>query len=272
MVFASCSSGPAPEGSSARGKDSNVGKIPVEKKAVVRFADGSLDEYTESEYDPSDITLLSQTRFSASGGLMDQIEFTYNEEKQVITTKMTKDDENKLKSRIINEYDESVTPPRLIVETVVNKASKPVSVNRYTYNTKGGVVSRIIANGINIPLAETVYTYDESEDLIIASRTVNAHNTLISSSKNEYDRDGHLTNQVIYNKDGVATRKISTVWQNGRAIEIIQTSGDGKPQLKVTNEYGESGELVKKTIENFLGNSVQVMEFEYEFLRSRGRT
>jgi hypothetical protein len=283
LIFASCSSGPAsvskeppaaesaPGRAAASGNAAAPGKIPVEKKALIKFADGTLDEYTVSEYDPSDITLLAQNRFSASGGLIDQIEFTYNDERQVVTTKMTKDDENRLKSRIVNEYDESAVPPRLLKETVVNKAGKPVSVNTYTYNGNGKVAERSILNGVTV-LAKTIYSYDESGDLIIASRTVNGKGNLISSSKNEYNKDGNLVTQVMYNKDGAVTRRISTVWQDGREMVITQTSGDGKLQIRTTNEYGSAGELVKRTIENIQGNSKQIMEFEYEFRRSRGKT
>jgi hypothetical protein len=71
LVFASCGSSPAPGGPAETPK-SVPGQIPVEKRAVVKFADGTIDEFTISEYDPSDITLLGQNRFSASGGLMDQ--------------------------------------------------------------------------------------------------------------------------------------------------------------------------------------------------------
>ena len=156
------------------------------------------------------------------------------------------------------------------METVVNKASKPVSVNRYTYYTKGGVVYRIIANGINIPLAETVYTY--RGELGITSQTTNGQGKPISSSKNEYDGDGNLVKQVIYNASGGVSRSISKVWKNGLEIETTQTSGDGKLQLRITNSYGKEGELLKRTIDNIQGNSKQVLEFEYEYRRSRGRT
>ncbi|WP_010263436.1 hypothetical protein [Treponema primitia] len=279
LVFASCGSGPTPAGSDAsartpaKGKTAAPGQIPVEKRAVVKFADGTVDEFTISEYDPSDITLLSaQNRFSASGGLMDQIEFTYNEETKTVTTKMTKDDENRIKSRIVYVRDDDTN--QLMRETVVNKAGKAVSTNEYSYNSTGNVASRAILNGNNVKLAETVYTYNGN--LVISSKTQDGNGRPISSSTNDYDRDGNLVNQVLFNAAGNVTRKISTVWQtvSGKPVdvEITQTAADGKPQLKITNEYGTAGELLKKTVENYQGNSVQVMEFEYEFRPDRGRT
>jgi hypothetical protein len=267
LVFASCASGPAP-GGPAEGGRFVPGQIPVEKRAVVKFADGTIDEFTISEYDPSDITLLGQNRFSASGGLMDQIEYTYNEEKNVLTNKMTKDDENRLKSRIVYVHDDDTD--RLMRETVVNKAGKAVSTNEYTYNPAGFVASRAILNGSNAKLAETFYTYNGN--LVVSSRTQTGDGRPISSSNNEYDRDGNLVNQVLYNAAGSITRRISTVWQDGHEVETTQTSADGKPQLKITNEYGNAGELLRRKVENYQGESTQVIEFEYEFRPDNGRT
>jgi hypothetical protein len=272
LAFASCRSSPAPDGGApapASGKAPASGQIPLEKRAVVKFADGTIDEFTLSEYDPSDITLLKeQNRFSASGGLMDQIEYTYDEEKKVITTKLTKDEENRLKSRIVYINDENTG--RLLKESVVNKASKVVSSNEYTYNEDGNVASRAILNGNNVRLAETVYIY--KGNLVVASKTQAGNGKPISSSTNDYDRDGNLVQQVLYNAAGQITRKISTVWQNGKEMVVIQTTRDGKPQMKITNEYGAAGELLKKTIENYQGNSVQILEFEYEFKPNHGKT
>jgi hypothetical protein len=266
LVFASCGSVPKP-GGSAGGK-SLPGQIPVEKRAVVKFADGTIDEFTISEYDPSDITLLGQNRFSASGGLMDQIEYTYDEEKNMLTNKMTKDDENRIKSRIVYAHDEATG--RLIRETVVNKAGKAVSTNEYAYNPAGFVVSRAILNGNNVKLAETFYAYQGN--LVVSSKTQTGDGRPISSSTNEYDREGNLINQVLYNAAGSVTRRISTVWQNGHEMETTQTTADGKPQLRITNEYGAAGELLRKKVENYQGASTQVIEFEYEFRPDHGRT
>jgi hypothetical protein len=269
LVFASCGSSPAPESSPEPGSSKFVpGQIPVEKKAVVKFPDGTVDEFTISEYDPSDITLLGQKRFSASESLMDQIEYTYDEEKNVLTNKMTKDDENRLKSRVVYVHDEATD--RLMRETVVNKAGKAVSTNEYAYNPTGFVASRAILNGNNVKLAETFYTYDGG--LLVSSKTQTGDGRPISSSTNEYDRSGNLVNQVLYNAAGNVTRRISTVWQDGLEIEVTQTTADGRPQLRITNEYGAAGELLKKKVENYQGESTQVIEFEYEFRPDRGRT
>jgi hypothetical protein len=267
LVFASCGSSPAPSSPTETVKPV-PGQIPVQKQATVKFADGTVDEFTVFEYDPSDITLLGENRFSASRNLMDQIEYTYDEEKNVLTNKMTKDDENRIKSRVVYVHEEA--SDKLVRETVVNKAGKAVSTNVYTYNPEGFVVSRAILNGNNVKLAETFYTYNGN--LVVSSKTQAGDGRPISSSTNEYDRNGNLINQVLYNAAGNVTRRIATVWQNGLDIEITQTTADGKPQLKITNEYGAAGELLKKTVVNYQGESTQVIEFEYEFRPDSGRT
>jgi hypothetical protein len=266
LVFVSCGSGPVSGGNAA-----GPGEGLVEKRAVVKFADGTVDEFTVNEYDPSDITLLRQKRFSASGSpdsLVDQVEFIYDEEKRMVTTKLTRDGENPLKSRTDYGYDK--TTNRLLTETIYDKSNRMVSANKYTYNSAGNVASRVILNRDGQELARTVYTY--KGNLVVASETRDGTGRRISSSVNEYDRNGKLVGQTLKNADNVVTRKISTVWQDDLQLETTQTASDGKLQLKITNEYGASGELLRKTVENYLVNSKQIMEFEYETRPERGNT
>jgi hypothetical protein len=278
LIFVSCGSGPspagsrgpAPAGSSASGKGASAPKrILVEKEVVVKFENGDVDEVTESVYDPSDITLLNQNRFSASKSLMDQTEFTYNEEKRMLTTKITKDDENRLKTRVVYEHNDARTsePTK---ETVVNKANKVLASNAYTYNIAGKVESRSILNGNNVELAKTLYTY--SGNLLVSSETNDRSGKRISSSENSYDGEGNLVSQVFKNASGAVTRKIATTWQNGLEIETLQTAADGTPQLRITNEYGSNNEVLKRTVENYQGKSKQIREYKYDSRPNRGRT
>jgi uncharacterized protein YkuJ len=249
----------------AKPKAAADGQIPVEKKSLIKFADGSLDEYIESEYDPSDVMLLFQNRFTASGSLVEQVEYTYHEEKYYLTAKMTKDDENKLKNRIVYQYNDR---DLLAIETIVNKAGKAVSSNEYGYNGEGHVISRSIKNGAGAKLAETVYTYN-GNGLITSSETKDANGRKISASESQYDADGNLVNQKFYNSAGNVTRTVNIAWENGMEVKNEQRSASGDVQMRITNVYGETGELLKKTVENIQGGSVQVMEFEYTFRPAR---
>jgi hypothetical protein len=58
-------------------------------------------------------------------------------------------------------------------------------------------------------------------------------------------------------------------WQDGREIKSEQTGQDGSIQLRTTSEYGAGGELLKKTVENFQGDSTQIMQYEYTFKPGR---
>jgi hypothetical protein len=48
-------------------------------------------------------------------------------------------------------------------------------------------------------------------------------------------------------------------------IKNEHTTPDGEVQLRVSNEYGATGELLRQTIENIQGQSTQIMEYEYTF-------
>jgi hypothetical protein len=273
VALSSCASAPPPDVAYDAQPQSTLpprpraagGQIPVEKKSFIKFADGSLDEYVESEYDPSDVMLLFQNRFTASGSLVEQVEYTYHEERRYLTAKMTKDDENKLKNRIVYQYNDRSL---LAIETIVNKAGRPVSSNEYGYDPDGHVVNRIIKNGAGNKLAETVYTYNNN-NLVTNSETKDASGRKISASESQYDGGGNLVNQKFYNAAGNVTRTVNLVWENGNEVRNEQKSAAGDVQMRITNVYGETGELLKRTVENIQGGSVQVLEFEYTFRPDR---
>jgi hypothetical protein len=272
IALSSCASPPAdvvydatPQTTQPARPRASGGQIPVEKKSLIKFADGSLDEYVVSEYDSSDVQLQFQKRFTASDTLVEQVEYTYHEERHYLTTKMTRDDENKLKNRIVYQYNNS---DLLAIETIVNKAGKTVSSNEYAYDGEGHIVSRSIKNGAGAKLAETVYTYN-ANGLITNSETKAANGAKISASESQYDGSGNLVNQKFYNAAGNVTRTVNLVWENGNEVKNEQRSASGDVQMRITNVYGENGELTKKTVENIQGGSVQVLEFEYSFRPDR---
>jgi YD repeat-containing protein len=269
MIFASCTS--TGQGGAAGQTDGQVnvparssrdaaGQIPVEKKVLVKFADGALDEYTISEYDAADVHLRMQNRYSASGTLLEQTEYTYQEATGAVSAKLIKDNENKLKSRIVYQYNDR---NYLIKETFVNKSDKPVSSTEYAYDANGNRLSRIISNGAGVKLSETVYTFKDG--LEVSSETKDGAGRKVSSAENQYDAEGHLISQKVYNASGVLTRLVNSVWEDGLEIQNEQTTPDGEVQLRVRNEYGAAGELLRRTIENIQGQSTQILEYEYTF-------
>jgi hypothetical protein len=237
----------------------------LEVKQSVFFADGSLDEYTTSQWDSAYTHVDNQARFSASGAMLEQVEFAYNDDKGYITTKITRDVESRLKNRVVYQYNPQ---GYLFRESLVDNKGKVVSTYEYTYDNRGNRVSRIIKNRGGDKLAETVYTFD-NQGRMIKSETRDLMESAISSTEYQYDPQGNLVRQVVLNNDGKPTSTINAVWQGGQEIRNEMVSADGKLQMRVTNEYGENGELVKKTIENFQGDSKQIMEYEYTFRPAR---
>jgi len=252
--------------SQAGGKRTQAkGGDPLEVKQSVFFSDGSLDEYTTSQWDSSYSHVDNQARFSASGAMLEQVEFAYNDDKGYVTTKITRDVESRLKNRVVYRYNPD---GYLFQESLVDNKGKIVSSYEYAYDNNGNRISRIIKNRAGDRLAETTYTFD-NQNRMIKSQTRDFMESAISSTEYQYDSQGNLIKQVVVNNEGRATSTINAVWQGGQEIRSEMISPDGSVQMRVTNEYGVNGELIKKTIENFQGDSKQIMEYEYTFRPAR---
>ena len=270
LILASCASTSSGEsggraGAAAATNASRTDQIPVATMEKVLFADGSLDEFVTSEYDDSLSLVQNQNRYSASGALLEQVEYSYQEGSDRLTTKITRDTENRLKSRTVYQYNDQ---GGLQKETLVNKAGKAVSSYEYAYNERGHRTRRILSSGADIKMAETLYTVDNN-GVVSASETRDATGRRISSIQNQYDNRNNLIQQTILDANGQVSATMNYVWQGTNEISSEQKGSDGSVQIRVTNEYGNSGELLKRTIENLQGNSVQIMEYEYAFKPAR---
>ncbi|MDR2258542.1 MAG: hypothetical protein LBE14_05275 [Treponema sp.] len=270
LMFTSCATGQKAAGESSSAPPEAAGgapdgQIPVETKSSVLFADGSLDEYLTSDYDSSLTTLLSQNRYSASGALMEQMEYAYQEDQGWLTTKITRDVENRLKTRVVYEYD---SQGRMIRETLVNKSGKAVSSYAYGYDEKGNRVSRTVNSGTGVKLAETTYTFNNA-GLVAASETKDGSGNKINSAENQYDASGNLITQKVYNARGEITTMINTTWQDGVEVETEQTDSNGTVQIRIVNEYGPGRELIRRKVENIQGQSTQILQYEYTFKSRR---
>jgi hypothetical protein len=236
-----------------------------EIKHSVFFADGSLDEYMTSEWDSGYTRIDNEVRYSASGAMLEQVEYAYNEDKGFKTTKITRDVESRLKNRIVYQYN----PQGLLFrESLVDNKGKVVSTYEFGYDAKGNQTSRIMKNRTGNKLAETTYTYDAGGKML-TSETKDAADRKISATKYTYDRDGNLVNQQVTNAEGRVTSVTSSVFQAGRETRNEIATPDGSVQMRITNEYGRDGELTKKTIENFQGDSKQFIQYEYFFRAAR---
>ncbi|MDR2921976.1 MAG: hypothetical protein LBU85_01385 [Treponema sp.] len=225
------------------------------------FADGSLDEYMTSEWNSAYTHVDNEVRYSASGAMLEQVEYAYNDDKGWKSSKITRDVEARLKNRIVYQYNPQ---GKLWRESLVDNKGKVVSTYEYSYDGKGNQTSRIFKNRTGAKLSETVYTYDASGKML-ASETRDAGDRVISSTKFSYDAQGNKTAEQVYNSEGKITSVTSLVWQGGYETRNETKSPDGNVQMRITNEYGKDGELTKKTIENFQGASKTFIQYEYVF-------
>ena len=239
-----------------------AGSIPFERKHSVFFEDGTLDEFTESSWNRNDF-LYNTERFSASGAMLEQVEFQYNDRND-ITTKLTRDVEMRLKNRVVYQYQND----RLWRESLADNRGRIVSQFEYSYDNAGNQTSRIIKNRQGNTLAETLYEFD-GQRRIISSHTRDSGENLISYTLYTYDSQGNLTSQQVFDNEGRPTSVISSVFQNGREVRNEIKGADGTVRMRISNEYGNNGELLKRTIENFQGESTQVLTYEYDFRPAR---
>jgi YD repeat-containing protein len=268
MIFTSCStvqksagesSGTRSDAAAPAGKVTGAeGQTLVETRASVLFADGSLDEYTASDYDPS-FNLVKQSRYSASGTLLEQVEYAYREGTGRLSAKITRDGENQVKTRVEYEYD---AQGRLTVETLFNKSGQAISSYKYGYDGKGNRTSRAVSNGAGVKLAETVFTFNNA-GLAAGSETRDGAGKKINSVENQYDPGGNLILQKVYNANGEIASEAGSVWKDGLEVVNEQRGPDGSVQVRVTSEYGPGNELIRKTVENIQGKSIQITQYEY---------
>jgi len=234
-------------------------------KESVFFSDGSLDEYMTTEWDSGYTRVDNEIRYSASGAMLEQVEYAYNEDKGYMTTKITRDVESRLKGRTVYQYNNQ---GQLFRESIVDNKGKVSSTYEYAYDGRGNKISRIMKNRTGNKLSETTYTYDSSGKML-TSETKDAGDKKISATKYTYDSQGNQIKQEVTNAEGRITSVTSSVFQAGREVKYEQASSDGSVQIRITNEYGRDGELTKKTTENFQGDSKQFTSYEYFFRAAR---
>jgi len=230
----------------------------MEIKQSIFFADGTLDEYIVSQWNSSYTRVDNQVRYSASGAMIERIEYNYDD-KGNVTTKITRGAENSLKNKVAYRYNPQ---GYLSLETLEDNRGKTVSTQEYSYDSKGNRIGRVIKNGAGSTLAETTYTYD-NQNRVTTAGTKDSAGSLYSSTQYSYDEQGNLVRQVTLNGEGNPTAVINAVWQGGREVKNEVLSASGAVQTRVTSEYGGNGELIKKTVENVQGDSKQFVQYEY---------
>lgn len=257
---------PAPSPAEPAKKQSRVitVKVPVEKKSLIKFADGSLDEYTLSDYDSANVLLLAQTRYSASGALLERTDFSYTEGK--VATKTVKDGDGKVTSQRFYSYN----PQGLLIkEFAQDGAGKPISTFEYAYDSKGDRTSWIVKDSKGVEVAETVYTYKDGR--IQGAELRDGTGKKTGSGLYEYTADGKIRAQKYYNALDSLIRIESTYWDGDRIQREERATAGGQVQQRIDYTYGSSGELTQRVTEDFVGKSKKIIQYEYVF-RDEQRT
>ena len=237
------------------------GREPFEVKNLTFFADGTLDEYMTTEWNNTYTHRDNEIKYSASGAMLEQVEYAYNDDKGWLTTKITRDVESRLKNRWVYQYNDQGKRWR---ESLVDNKGKVSSTFEYAYDAKGNVISRVMKNRTGNKLSEITYTYD-SGGKMLTSETKDAGDNKIASTKYNYDSQGNLISTQVTNSAGQVTQVTNSVFQGMLETRYEQKTPDGSVLMRVTYEYGKDSELTKKTIENIQGSSKQVIQYEYVF-------
>lgn len=239
-------------------------QVPVEVKSVVKFADGSVDEYTISVWDSTWKYVQIQTRYTASGAVLEKTEFTY--EKDLLVGKTVTDREDKIVSRRSYSY----TPTGLVnTEVVYDANGKQVSGYEYLYDEKNNKIAWIVKDANNSKIAETKYTYKNGK--VQSAELFDGMGKKNGSSTYEYNADGNLILVSYYNGLGSLLRKEYSYWDNGVLVKEERTSAGGQVLQRTTYEYGPNKEIIRKVVEDLQGKSNQIVEFEYT-IRTETRT
>lgn len=266
LLAFSCASTPlAKTGSETQAGDKSVDKapvmvakmvrIPVERKSSMRFDDGSLDEYTISEYNEEGFATRKK-RYSASAVLLDQVEYVYAGVQLV--EKRLLDDKGLVKSITRYGYEADM----LVSERLEDGEGKVLTSFAYEYDDKGQRSLQRVSNGEGRTLATTKYLWDGKGKLERTELT-DTNGRLIAYSSFTYDDKGYLSKQEYFSADGTLLRFELSAHENGRLASLTRMNFKGKEQFIHTFKYGDMGELVQKSVDDRLAGAKYSLNYEY---------
>lgn len=231
-------------------------QIPVEVKSVVKFADNTIDEYTVSVWDEKRWVLQYQTKYSASGAILEKTEYFYVGNQ--LAEKIVKDRDDKIVSRRAYFYNANGL---LTGETVTDANGKLVSSYEYVYDAQNNKISWIVKDNNNSKVAETKYLYSNGN--VRSALLTDGAGKKNGSSQYDYDADGNLSLVSYFNALDSLIRKEFSYWEKGLLVKEERTSAGGQVLQRTTYEYGSNKELVRKIVEDLQGKSKQIVEYEY---------
>ncbi|MDR0316806.1 MAG: hypothetical protein LBH97_07905 [Treponema sp.] len=235
------------------------GREAFKSRESIFNANGRIDEVIFFYWDASYSREESQVRRSASGTILEQIEFVYQDSRGPLIKKITRDAENRIRNSVIFEYNPQ---GRLSREAIVDERNRAISSYEYTYDSAGNQIRRIFKDAQGITMAETVYTFDNRR--ITRSETRDSGGNRISYTEYQYNSQGNLSVQLVHNAEGQIASTIRMTWQDGLEIKKEILAADGTIQMEEINEYRD-GLLRSKIIENIQGKSTRRIAYGYSF-------
>jgi YD repeat-containing protein len=236
--------------------------IHLERKTSIRFADGSLDEYTLSEYN-NEGSLITQHRYSASGALMQKTEYIYADTK--LQTKMVRDMEDKLRTRVLYSYN---AENQLIVEILEDGAGRRMATYEYRYDENGKKIAWIVQNGAGQTIAQTSYTW--LGNLLTRTEAKDSKNQVTGYSILQYNDKSQVITRSYYDNKDTLLRKETSIWDADKLVREEQVNGKNQSTYLITYEYETNGQVAIKKIQDIAGKSGYSTHYEY-ITRERSR-
>ncbi len=266
LLVLSCASSPAKKKSSGTGVSgegadaapvmvAKIVRVPVERKASLRFEDGSLDEYTISEYTEEGY-VKRKKRYSASAVLLDQVEYVHSDSR--LDEKRLLDEKGLVKSVTRYGYEGD----KLVSERIEDGEGKLLTAFTYEYDESGRRVAQRVSNGDGRNLATTKYQWNATGSLERTELT-DSTGRLIAYSIFDYDDQGFLAKQEYFSADGILLRFEISTHSNGRLVRLARMNFKGVEQFVHSFEYGDMGELIKKSVDDRLAGAKYSHNYEY---------
>lgn len=237
-------------------------RVPVRTKATTFFGDGAVDEYTVTQWNDALSDMRSQTRFTASGAVIERTDFESRDGK--VLAKSTYDAEGKKVSTRTYGYG---ADGRLSEERLEDGAGKSISSFEYSYDSAGDRTKWVVKDGAGSILAITEYGYKDGR--LVSALLEDGAGRRTGSSEYAYDPEGRLVEQTIRDAKGSILRVETTAWENGRIVREERKSAGGQLLMKTDYAYGPDGELAAKNVEDFAAKSSIKTLYEYAFRMER---
>lgn len=232
-------------------------QIPLIVKESRLFQDGSVDQYTITEWSQDLSRPLNKKTYDANKKkLMGSVVYEYVGDKEISETQY--DGANGLKSKKLFEYDGS---GRVISETSLDDRSKPQLKSTYEYDKDGNKVSWKVFDGAGVCYSNTIYSYTGK---MIKSMEMRGLEDQFEGRVDIMWNDlGKEIGRTYYLADGSMDYQEKYLYTDGRRSAEEKRSPGGNLITTTVYEYADGSAPVKKLIKNAQNKLISGSVFEY---------